>query len=257
MDLSARDLMLAGAHFGHRTRFWHPLMAPYIYRVYNNTHIINLDATLTRLVEACEYLERLGKNGGVALFVCAKPYAAELLAAHARRAEMPYINQRWLGGLLTNFKTMRQSVERLQKMDDDFKSGLLRNLTKKEGIKFLTRRDKLEKAIGGVREMRERPDALCLIDAGRHRGAIREANRLGISVVSVVDTNHSPQGVDHVIPGNDDSKQATDLYLREMANAIIRGKAARIDDVKDAVADGEATDDSAVNGENGENGESL
>ena len=189
--------------------------------------------------------------------MCAKPYAAELLAAHARRAEMPYINQRWLGGLLTNFKTMRQSVERLQKMDDDFKSGLLRNLTKKEGIKFLTRRDKLEKAIGGVREMRERPDALCLIDAGRHRGAIREANRLGISVVSVVDTNHSPQGVDHVIPGNDDSKQATDLYLREMANAIIRGKAARIDDVKDAVADGEATDDSAVNGENGENGESL
>ena len=125
MDLSARDLMLAGAHFGHRTRFWHPLMAPYIYRVYNNTHIINLDATLTRLVEACEYLERLGKNGGVALFVCAKPYAAELLAAHARRAEMPYINQRWLGGLLTNFKTMRQSVERLQKMDDDFKSGLV------------------------------------------------------------------------------------------------------------------------------------
>lgn len=227
MEISVRDLMLAGAHFGHRVRFWHPQMAPYIHNNYQRTHIINLDITLSRLKESAEFLGRVAADGGVILFVCAKSHAADLVEEKARAAGMPFINRRWLGGLLTNFKTVRASIERLIQMEADIENGLLKELTKKEGIKFLLRKDKLEKSIGGLRNMKSPPNAIFLIDAGRHQGAVREAQVCGIPVAAIVDTNHSPENIDYVIPGNDDSRQATELYLQVISDAIIEARRIR------------------------------
>jgi small subunit ribosomal protein S2 len=230
--------MLAGGHFGHRTRFWNPKMAPYIYGTYYQTHIINLDHTLSGLEKASEFFGSVSLDGGTILYVCAKPVGSEAIMTQARAASMPYMSQRWLGGMLTNFKTTLKSVERLKSVEADIESGILKTLTKKEGIQLLSTKDKLEKSIGGVREMNELPDALFIIDAGWHKGAVREANLLGIPVVSVVDTNHSPEGVDYVIPGNDDSRQAVEIYARLMSEAIIAGREERTRQVAIAAASG-------------------
>ena len=253
MNTDVRELMLAGAHFGHRARFWNPQMAPYIYGKYHSTHIINLDRTVEAMKQATAFLKSVTASGGKVLFVCTKNAAGDSLEGAATSANMPYVNRRWLGGILTNFKTTRNSVNTLKRIEEEIAGGVLKHLTKKEGMKLLLSKDKLEQAIGGIREMDKLPDALFIVDAGWHKGAVREANKLGIPVVAVVDTNHSPNGVDYVIPGNDDSRQAISIYTREMSLAVAEGKqimdsnlakdirasrAAAADDDKPAVTDG-------------------
>ena len=227
MNTTVRELMLAGAHFGHRTRFWNPKMADYIYGAYYQTHVINLDYTLAGLKKASEFAAGVAAENGTVLFVCAKSVAVEIIADEASAAGMPYVNHRWLGGMLTNFKTTLNSVSRLEKMKADIEGGALANLTKKEGLRMVAAKDKLEKSIGGMVNMKELPDALFVVDVGWHKGAVREANLLGIPVAAVVDTNNSPAGVDYVIPGNDDSRQAVEIYVRTMSDAVRRGKEAR------------------------------
>lgn len=226
MNTNVRELMLAGAHFGHRVRFSNPKMAPYIYGKFRSTHIINLDHTVRALAEAAGYLKSVAESGGRVLYVCTKPASAEIVEQEARSVGMPYVNRRWLGGILTNFKTTRKSVERLDTLEADIAADALKSMTKKEGMKTLALKDKLQKAIGGVRDMADFPDVLFVVDAGWHKGALREANKLGIPIVAVVDTNHSPDDIDYVIPGNDDSREAIAIYVREMTAAIAAGKAA-------------------------------
>ena len=227
MNTSIRELMLAGAHFGHRTRFWNPQMADYIYGTYYSTHVINLDRTFAGLKKAAEFAHDVAVENGTVLYVCAKAVASEVIAEQAAVVGMPFVTHRWLGGMLTNFKTTRNSVERLAKMDADIAGGALAQMTKKEGIRLMAAKDKLSRSIGGVREMGELPDALFIVDVGWHRGAVREANLLGIPVMAVVDTNHSPAGVDYVIPGNDDSRHAIEIYAREISDAVRRGREER------------------------------
>lgn len=236
MNTNIRELMLAGAHFGHRTRFWHPQMAEYIYGSYYQTHVINLDRTMEGLGKASEFIANVASENGTILYVCAKPVASEIIQREAQSAGMPFISHRWLGGLLTNFKTTLNSVDRLAKMDEDIAGGMLATLTKKEGIRMVTAKDKLFKAIGGVREMKDLPDALFIIDVGWHKGAVREANLLGIPVVAVVDTNHSPAGIDYVIPGNDDSRHAIEIYARIMSDAVQAGRKARDEQTASEIA---------------------
>ena len=227
MNTTIRELMLAGAHFGHRTRFWNPKMADYIYGTYYQTHVINLDRTLTGLKKAAEFISGVAAENGTVLYVCAKAVAGEIIADQAAAAGMPHVTHRWLGGMLTNFKTTLNSVSRLAKMNDDIAGGALAELTKKEGIRMVAAKDKLAKSIGGMREMKELPDALFIVDVGWHKGAVREANLLGIPVVAVVDTNNSPAGVDYIIPGNDDSRQAVEIYARIVSDAVRRGRETR------------------------------
>ena len=250
MNTSVRELMLAGAHFGHRVRFSNPKMGPYIYGKYRSTHIINLDLTVQAITTAAAYLKSVAAAGGKVLYVGTKPSSAETVEEEAIKAGMPYVNRRWLGGILTNFNTTRNSVKRLQKVEEQIDGGALKNMTKKEGIKLLSVKDKLEKAIGGIREMSSLPDVLFIVDAGWHKGAVREANKLGIPVVAVVDTNHSPDNIDYVIPGNDDSREAVAIYVREMSAAIEAGKdeweRAQVAEIKaaaeNAAADAEGAD---------------
>ena len=225
MTTGVRELMLAGAHFGHRVRFSNPKMTPYIYGKYRSTHIINLDYTVEALARAVDFLKSVAESDGKILYVCTKQ-AGETIAEEAASVGMPFVNRRWLGGILTNFKTTRNSVDRLEKVEEQIAAGALKNMTKKEGIRLLLMQEKLEKAIGGIRNMSELPDALFIVDAGWHKGAVREANKLGIPVVAVVDTNHSPENIDYVIPGNDDSREAIAIYVREITAAIAAGKAA-------------------------------
>ena len=227
MKVTLQDLVISGAHYGHLTRFWNPKMKPYIYGSYCSTHIINLEHTVKQLERVQGYLEELGTAGRTVLFVCTKPYATELIRAVATECAMPYVNYRWLSGLLTNFKTVRSSIERLATMEEEIAGGVLKELTKKEGIRYMLTKEKLERAIGGVRDMSEHPDAMFVIDAGRHRGCIMEANTLNIPVIGVVDTNHSPDGIDYVIPGNDDSRQATQLYLDVAKESLLRARKLR------------------------------
>lgn len=225
MTISVRDLMLAGAHFGHRVRFSNPKMSPYIYGKYRSTHIINLDHTVEALERAAEFLKSVAESDGKVLYVCTKQ-ASETIEEEAKSVGMPFVNRRWLGGILTNFKTTRNSVDRLEKIEQSIAEGALKNMTKKEGLRLLLMQEKLERAIGGIRTMNELPDALFIVDAGWHKGAVREANKLGIPIAAVVDTNHSPENIDYVIPGNDDSREAVAIYVREMTAAIAAGKAA-------------------------------
>ncbi len=225
MELSIRDLMNAGAHFGHRTRFWNPKMAPYIYGARNRTHIINLEHTRQGLAAAADFLAHTAMNDGRVLMVCSKRQAEDIVQSEAERCGSPFVNHRWLGGLLTNFAAVKKSVEQLNKMEAQIKDGSLKEMTKKEGIRLVLRRDKLMRSLGGVRDMASPADALFVVDAGMHRGAILEANKLNIPVAAVVDTNHSPAGIDHVIPGNDDSREAIAAYFRAAADAVLNGKA--------------------------------
>jgi small subunit ribosomal protein S2 len=221
-----RDLLDAGVHFGHQTRYWSPAMAPYIYGARQNIHIINLERSLPMLRDAMNALGKIAARGGTVLFVGTKRQARKLVEQHATACGMPYINHRWLGGLLTNYRTVRKSVDRLIDLETRLEVAKPGELTKRE-IQLLNReREKLLRSVGGIRNLKGMPDALFVIDTGYEHIAVEEANRLGIPVIAVVDTNNRPEKVDYVIPGNDDSIRAIDLYLGQAAEAIQNGHTA-------------------------------
>ena len=224
MAVTMRQMLEAGVHFGHQTRFWNPKMAPFIFGHRNKIHIINLETTLTKYQEATAFVRKLAANRGNVLFVGTKRQAREIVAEEAQRAGMPYVDERWLGGMLTNFKTVKQSIKRLKDMEQMIEDGSVEKLSKKEALLATRELAKLNKSIGGIKDMGGLPDALFVIDVGYHKIAITEAKKLGIPVVAVVDTNHSPEGVDYVIPGNDDSSGAIRLYARGMADAVLEGR---------------------------------
>ena len=219
-----REMLEAGVHFGHQTRFWNPKMEQYIFGQRNRIHIINLEQTVAQFVDAQKYISDLAARGGTILFVGTKRAAREIVAAEAERCGMPYVNSRWLGGMMTNFKTVKASIKRLKDMEAQLAEGALERMTKKEGLLFEREMEKLNKSIGGIKDMAKLPDALFVIDVGYHKIAVAEAQTLGIPVVGVVDTNHSPDGITKVIPGNDDSAKAIALYARGMADAVLEGR---------------------------------
>ncbi len=235
MTVSMRDMLEAGVHFGHQTRFWNPKMAPYIFGHRNKIHIINLEKTQPAFEDALKFIKQLSARRGTVMMVGTKRQARDVVALEAARAGVPFVNQRWLGGMLTNFKTVKGSLKKLKDMQVQVEAGL-DNLKKKEGLLFQRELAKLEKDIGGIQDMGALPDALFVIDVGYHKIAIAEAKKLGIPVIGVVDTNHSPEGIDYVIPGNDDSSKAVALYAKAVADAILEGKANAINDVVAAAA---------------------
>ncbi|WP_374259647.1 30S ribosomal protein S2 [Zoogloea sp.] len=224
MSVTMRQMLEAGVHFGHQTRFWNPKMAPFIFGQRNKIHIVNLEKTLVKYNEAMDFVRKLAANRGTILFVGTKRQAREIVAEEARRAGMPYVDERWLGGMLTNFKTVKVSIKRLKDMEAMVEDGSVERLSKKEALMASRELEKLQKSLGGIKDLGGLPDALFVIDVGYHKIAITEANKLGIPVVAVVDTNHSPEGVDFVIPGNDDSSRAIRLYARGVADAVLEGK---------------------------------
>jgi small subunit ribosomal protein S2 len=230
-----REMLEAGVHFGHQTRFWNPRMAPYIYGHRNKIHIINLEKTQPLFLDAMKFVRQLAARRGTILMVGTKRQARELIAQEAQRCGMPYVDQRWLGGMLTNFKTVKGSLKKLKEMQATREAGL-DQMTKKEGLLFEREIAKLEKDIGGIQDMNALPDAMFVIDVGYHKIAVSEAKKLGIPVVGVVDTNHSPLGIDYVIPGNDDSAKAVALYARAIADAVLDGKANATSELAQAVA---------------------
>jgi small subunit ribosomal protein S2 len=235
MTVSMREMLEAGVHFGHQTRFWNPKMAPFIYGHRNKIHIINLEKTLPKFEEAMKFVRQLSSKRGTILIVGTKRQAREVVAMEAQRAGMPFVDQRWLGGMLTNFKTVKGSLKKLKDMQAQKETGL-EQLTKKEALMFDRELAKLEKDIGGIQDMNALPDAMFVIDVGFHKIAVAEAKKLGIPVIGVVDTNHSPEGVDYVIPGNDDSAKAVALYARAVADAVLEGKANAATELVQAVA---------------------
>ncbi|SDE05244.1 small subunit ribosomal protein S2 [Variovorax sp. CF079] len=237
MSTTMREMLEAGVHFGHQTRFWNPKMAPYIFGHRNKIHIINLEKSLPMFQEAMKYAKQLTANRGTILMVGTKRQAREIVAAEARRAGVPFVDTRWLGGMLTNFKTVKTSIKRLKDMKAQQEAGL-DSLSKKEQLTFTREIEKLEKDIGGIQDMAALPDAIFVIDVGFHKIAVAEAKKLGIPLIGVVDSNHSPEGIDYVIPGNDDSSKAVTLYARGIADAIIEGRASAVSDVVKAVAEG-------------------
>ncbi|MBT2304343.1 30S ribosomal protein S2 [Variovorax paradoxus] len=237
MSTTMREMLEAGVHFGHQTRFWNPKMAPYIFGHRNKIHIINLEKSLPMFQEAMKYAKQLTANRGTILMVGTKRQAREIVAAEARRAGVPFVDTRWLGGMLTNFKTVKTSIKRLKDMKAQQEAGL-DSLSKKEQLTFTREIEKLEKDIGGIQDMTSLPDAIFVIDVGFHKIAVAEAKKLGIPLIGVVDSNHSPEGIDYVIPGNDDSSKAVTLYARGIADAIIEGRSSAVNDVVKAVAEG-------------------
>lgn len=223
-DISMRQLLEAGVHFGHRTRYWNPRMAPYIFGHRNKIHIINLEETLPLLKEAQNYIGRLAANGGSVMFVGTKRAAREAIGKQARRAGMPYVNHRWLGGMLTNFKTVRNSIQRMQDLEQMFEDGSVNKLVKREALARRRELDKLERSIGGIKDMTSLPDALFVIDVGYEKIAIDEARKLGIPVIAIVDTNCSPDGIDMLVPGNDDAIRAIRIYAQMAADAVLDGR---------------------------------
>ena len=241
MSVTMREMLEAGVHFGHQTRFWNPKMAPYIFGHRNKIHIINLEKSLPLFQEAQKFAKQLAANRGTILMVGTKRQAREILSTEALRAGVPFVDQRWLGGMLTNFKTVKTSIKRLKEMKAQLETGL-DSLSKKEQLTFSREIAKLEKDIGGIQDMAALPDAIFVIDVGFHKIAVAEAKKLGIPLIGVVDTNHSPEGIDYVIPGNDDSAKAVTLYARGIADAIIEGRANAVNEVVKAAAR-ESTDE--------------
>ena len=230
MSVTMREMLEAGVHFGHQTRFWNPKMAPYIYGHRNKIHIINLEKTLPKFQEAMKFIRQLSAKRGTVMMVGTKRQAREVIALEAQRAGVPYVDQRWLGGMMTNFKTVKGSLKNLKDMQAQVDAGT-QPAIKKEALMFQRDLSKLEKNIGGIQNMSALPDAIFVIDVGFHKIAIAEANKLGIPVIGIVDTNHSPIGIDYIIPGNDDSSKAVALYARGIADAIIEGRANAMNDV--------------------------
>jgi len=248
MSVTMREMLEAGVHFGHQTRFWNPKMAPFIFGHRNKIHIINLEKSLPMFQEAAKYAKQLTANRGTILMVGTKRQAREIVATEARRAGVPFVDTRWLGGMLTNFKTVKTSIKRLKDMKAQQEAGL-DSLSKKEQLTFTREIEKLEKDIGGIQDMTALPDAIFVIDVGFHKIAVAEAKKLGIPLIGVVDSNHSPEGIDYVIPGNDDSSKAVTLYARGIADAIIEGRNSATSDVVKAVQ--EAGSDEFVEVEEG------
>jgi len=237
MSVTMRQMLEAGVHFGHQTRYWNPKMAPYIFGHRNKIHIINLEKTLALYQEALKFVRQLSANKGSILFVGTKRQAREILHEEAVRCGMPFVDHRWLGGMLTNFKTVKQSIKRLKEMEGMVEDGSLERLSKKEGLGIQRELAKLQRSLGGIKDLAGLPDALFVIDVGYHKGAVMEANKLGIPVVAVIDTNHSPDKIDYVIPGNDDSSRAIRLYARGMADAILEGRSQAVEEVVAASRD--------------------
>jgi small subunit ribosomal protein S2 len=237
-----REMLEAGVHFGHQTRFWNPKMAPFIFGHRNKIHIINLEKSLPMFLEAAKFVRQLTAKRGTILMVGTKRQAREIVSAEAQRAGVHYVDQRWLGGMLTNFKTVKTSIKRLKDMKVQQEAGL-DAMSKKEQLMFARELAKLEKDIGGIQDMTVLPDAIFVIDVGYHKIAIAEAKKLGIPLIGVVDSNHSPEGIDYVIPGNDDSSKAVTLYARGIADAVIEGRANAVDDVVKAVVAAETQDE--------------
>ncbi len=231
MSVTMREMLEAGVHFGHQTRFWSPKMAPYIFGARNKIHIVNLEKTLVKYNEAMEFVKKLSANRGNVLFVGTKRQAREIIAEEAARAGAAYVDQRWLGGMLTNFKTVKTSIKRLKDMELAVEAGDLDRMSKKEALTFRRELEKLQKSIGGIKEMGGLPDAIFVVDVGYHKITVTEASKLGIPVIGVVDTNHSPEGVDYVIPGNDDSSRAIQLYARGVADAILEGRSLAVQEI--------------------------
>lgn len=231
MSVTMRQMLEAGVHFGHQTRFWNPKMAPYIFGHRNKIHIINLEKTLVMYEEAMKHIRQLSANKGVILFVGTKRQARDIVREEATRCGSPYVDQRWLGGMLTNFKTIKQSIKRLHDMETMVNDGTLDKLVKKEALDLQRELDKLNSSLGGIKEMKGLPDALFVIDVGYQKGAITEAKKLGIPVIGVVDTNHNPEGLQYIIPGNDDSSRAIRLYARGVADAILEGRNQSIQEI--------------------------
>jgi len=238
MPVTMREMLEAGVHFGHQTRFWNPKMAPYIYGHRNKIHIINLEKTLPKFEEAMKFVRQLSSRRGTILMVGTKRQAREVIAQEAQRAGMPYVDQRWLGGMLTNFKTVKGSLKKLKDMQAQVEAGS-EPAIKKEALLFQREIAKLERDIGGIADMNALPDALFVIDVGYHKIAVAEAKKLGIPVIGVVDSNHSPDGIDYVIPGNDDSAKAVALYARAVADAVLEGKANATQEVLQAAGSDE------------------
>jgi small subunit ribosomal protein S2 len=231
-----REMLEAGVHFGHQTRYWNPRMAPYIFGHRNKIHIVNLEKTMALYQEALKFVHQLSANKGSVLFVGTKRQAREIIKEEAQRCGSPFVDYRWLGGMLTNYKTVKQSIKRLKEMEAMMQDGSMDKLSKKEGLQYQREIAKLDRSMGGIKDMNGLPDAIFIIDVGYQKGAVAEAKKLGIPVIAVVDTNHSPEGIAYVIPGNDDSSRAIRLYARGMADAVLEGKQ---DSLKEVVRGGE------------------
>ena len=231
MSVTMRQMLEAGVHFGHQTRYWNPKMAEYIFGQRNKIHIVNLERTLEKYNDAMKYLRQLAANRGTILMVGTKRQAREIVAEEAQRAGVPYVDHRWLGGMLTNFKTVKGSIKRLKDLETMSTDGTFERMTKREALSLKRELAKLSQAMGGIKDMTALPDAMFVIDVGFHKIAVTEAKKLGIPIVAVVDTNHSPEGIAHVIPGNDDSSRAIRLYARGAADAVLEGRSQSITEI--------------------------
>ena len=236
MSTTMRQMLEAGVHFGHQTRFWNPKMAPFIFGHRNKIHIINLEKTLAKYNEAMSFVKKMAAKKGTILFVGTKRQARDTVAEEAKRCGMPYVDERWLGGMLTNFKTVKLSIKRLKDLEQMQLDGSFERMSKKEALTVSRELVKLQKSMGGIKDMPGLPDAIFVIDVGYHKIAITEAAKLGIPVIGVVDTNHSPEGISYVIPGNDDSSRAILLYARGVADSILEGRNQSINEVVQAMA---------------------
>jgi small subunit ribosomal protein S2 len=232
-----REMLEAGVHFGHQTRFWNPKMAPFIFGHRNKIHIINLEKTVVKFAEAEAFVRKLAAKKGTVLFVGTKRQARDIVQEEAVRSDSPFVNYRWLGGMLTNHKTVQQSIKRLRELEELTAEGSAEKLSKKEALMLKRELEKLNRSLGGIKDMGGLPDVLFVIDVGYQKGAIVEAKKLGIPVIGIVDTNNSPAGVDIVVPGNDDSTQAIRLYARGIADAILEGRAQALTDLVEEVAE--------------------
>ncbi|HZI83900.1 MAG TPA: 30S ribosomal protein S2 [Casimicrobiaceae bacterium] len=231
MSVTMRQMLEAGVHFGHQTRYWNPKMADYIFGQRNKIHIVNLEKTMAMYQEAVKYVRQLAANRGTILFVGTKRQARDIVAEEAQRAGMPFVDHRWLGGMLTNFKTVKASIKRLKDLETMAQDGTFEKISKREALTLQREMDKLNRSLGGIKEMGGLPDALFVIDVGYQKIAVTEANKLGIPIIGVVDTNHSPDGIAYVIPGNDDSSRAIRLYARGVADAILEGRSQVIQEI--------------------------
>jgi len=237
MSVTMRQMLEAGVHFGHQTRYWNPKMAPYIFGHRNKIHIINLEKTLELYQAALKFVRQLASNKGTILFVGTKRQARDIVREEAVRANMPYVDYRWLGGMLTNFKTVKNSIKRLKEMEAMAQDGTLERMSKKEALGIQRDLAKLQRSLSGIKDLASLPDAMFVIDVGYQKGAVAEAGKLGIPVVAVVDTNHSPDKIHYVIPGNDDSSRAIRLYARGIADAVLEGRAQAVEEVVAASRD--------------------
>jgi small subunit ribosomal protein S2 len=247
MSVTMRQMLEAGVHFGHQTRFWNPKMAPYIFGHRNKIHIINLEKTMVMYQDAMKHLRQLASNKGTIMFVGTKRQARDIVREEATRAGCPYVDHRWLGGMLSNFKTVKQSIKRLRDMEAMVQDGSIEKVSKKEALMYQRELAKLDRSLGGIKDLNGLPDALFVIDVGYHKIAITEAAKLGIPVIAVVDTNHNPDGVAYVIPGNDDSSRAIRLYARGAADAILEGRSQIVREIiADEFVEVETTEEQAA-----------